>query len=242
MLNSAKSVTIAIAAAATITLVGATGASANATSFHLGSEANRLSQTGSMALSASSAASRIVVNGSVKLECTTTTATGTTNTGLYTWPGGLGGTQVIAQFMPAFSSCTGPLGLSFTYACSNPGGGVTTDLAVTNIPTPFTDTVGVEIVNIKCVKTFTGTGCTVNLSGSLQGTYQNPATPTTNGKLTISTAGQNLTFSGSQCPAIMPNGTAQFGAPVGSGTGLANLDYTIGGGALANQSYVTPTT
>ncbi len=234
MLSNLKRAAAAVATVGAIALMGASSASAG-TQFHVGSEASPIGGSGTMALSATAGASRLVVNGSVKLECTGTTASGTISTGLFA----NSGTRDIGDVIPAFSGCTGPLGLGFTVLCTNPGGGVTTDLAVTSIPTPFTGTVRGEIANIKCVVTLT-TGCSATITGAVQGSYQNPATPATAGKLTVFTAGQTLTVSGSACPAIIPNGTAQYGAPVGGGVGLGNIDYTVGG-AIGSQPFITPT-
>lgn len=236
MFSSMKKAAVAVATVGALALAGASGAQANWSSFHVGSEANRLNQSGSMAIDATAGQSRLVVNGSVKLECNITFGTGQINTGLYT----NGPTVTIGQIVPQFDDCTGPLGLAFDVTCTNPPGGGTTNLSLTNIPTPFAGTASGEITNIYCVVRFVLTGCTAVVTGSVNGSYTNPATPSTPAELTVFSAGQSLTVSGSGCPTIVPNGTAQYGAPVGSGTGLTNIDYEVTG-PIADQPYLTPT-
>lgn len=234
MFGKMKTVAMATVAAGALALTAASGAQANYSQFHVGSEANRLNQTGSMSISASAGASRLVVAGGAQLDCATTTATGSINTGLYA----NSGTRSVGSVLPAFASCVGPLGLDFNVTCTNPSPN-TTSLEVTNIPTPFAGTVAGRIVNINCSVEFPLIGCTALIQGSVNGSYVNPATPSTNGTLTVFATGQSLSVVSSQCPDIIPTGTANYGRPVGA-SGIGDLTYTLGG-AISGQPYFTPT-
>lgn len=230
MFGKMKTVAMAAVAASALALTAASGAQANYSQFHVGSEANRLNQSGSMAISASAGASRLIVAGGAQLDCTTTTAAGSINTGLYA----NSGTRTVGSVTPQFANCVGPLGLDFTVTCAN-----TSSLEVTNIPTPFANTVAGRIVNISCSVEFELIDCTALITGSVNGSYVNPATPSTNATLTVFTAGQSLNVTSSECPDIIPVASASYGAPVGA-SGIGNITYTLGG-AVSGQPFFTPT-
>lgn len=180
--------------------------------------------------SASAGTSRLVVNGSIPLNCTTTGGTTNVTMGVYTFPTTPGSTT------PTFSGCVGPSGFVFTVACA-PG---TASLNLISGPTG--GTTEATLTGISCTITFLALGCSATVSGSVNGSYTNP-TPTpagVAGRITVYTSGQSLTVSGSTCPAaVFPTGPAQFGAPAGSGTGLTNIVYTTAG-STAVQPIVLP--
>lgn len=221
MLKMMKRAVVVAAVAAGLALAGASNASAVNVGV-LGTPVG----SGSMTIDATAGSSRLVVNGSVALNCTDTRANGSINTGSYvtTFPITIGTVQ------PLFSNvgggdCIGPSGFEFGVTCVN-----TSSLQATAAPTG--GTTASQIVGISCVVSFTPLGCSATVSGSVKGSYTNPTagSPATPGRLVVFIAGQALTVSGSTCPpAVLPNGTGQYGAPVGSGTGLANLSYTLTG-------------
>jgi len=229
MLNKLK----VVAAAAAVSGLLALGGASNAQAFNVGTHATPVG-SGTMALAASAGASRLVVGGTLPLNCTTTTGNGTISTGAYpnTYPSGAVGT-----IQPVFSSCTGPSGFAFTVTCS-----AASQLQVTATPPaqPATllTTQG-RITGISCVITFE-LGCTATASGTVPATYTNGNGTTVGGKLTVLVAGQALNVTGSTCPAaVLPNGTAQFGAPgSGSGTALGNLTYNVSG-AISGHPYIS---
>jgi hypothetical protein len=230
MFGKMKTVAMAAVAASALALTAASGAQANYSQFHVGSEANRLNQSGSMAITATSGASRLIVAGGAQLDCATSTAGGSINTGLYA----NSGTRSVGTVAPQFSNCVGPLGLDFTVSCV-----ATSNLEVTSIPTPFANTVAGRIANISCSVEFPLIDCTALITGSVNGSYVNPATPSTNATLTVFTAGQSLNVVSTECPGIIDPGVANYGSPVGA-SGIGNITYTVGG-AISGQPFFTPT-
>jgi len=228
MLNKLK----VVAAAAAVSGLLALGGASSAQAFNVGTHATPVG-SGSMGLTANASASRLVVNGTLPLNCTTTAGVGTINTGAYpnTYP------TTIGTLQPQFSNCTGPSGFAFTVSCVN-----TSQLQVTATPPahPATGaTVAGRITGISCLITFE-LGCTATATGTVPVSYVNPNGSTTGGVLTVLLAGQALTVSGSTCPAaVLPNGSAQFGAPgSGSGTALGNLSYAVAG-AVSGHPYIS---
>jgi hypothetical protein len=218
----------AVAAAAAIAGVVALGGASNASAFNIGTVGTPVG-SGSMAISASAGASRLVVNGALPLNCTTTAAASAGPTPAIVTGGGFTFPRTIVSIQPTFSSCVGPSGFVFTVACVN-----TSSLTVNSLAGSVTSG---RLAGISCTISFTALGCTAVASGSVPGVYTNPTT-TAAGVLTVQTAGQSLTVSGSTCPAaVLPNGTAQFGAPSGAGTGLANLNYTLTGASTGHPFF-----
>ncbi|MFA4929380.1 MAG: hypothetical protein WC558_12760 [Patulibacter sp.] len=209
----------AIAAAATIAGVVALAGASNASALNVGTIGTPVG-TGSMTQTALAGSSRIVINSALPYNCTTTGSTSNINTGVYGLPAAVGTTQL------QFSSCNSVFG-SFVWACTS-----TTSYTFTGAPVGGV-TAG-SYTGISCLITSSAVGCSATLSGSMPVRYTNPSA-TTPGVVTVLTAGQALTLSGSTCPpAILPNGSVQFGAPSGSGTSLANLNYTLTGASTTH--------
>lgn len=220
MFRRMKAVTAAAAVAGIVALAGASNASA----FNVGTLSTPIG-SGSMPIAANAGSSRLVVNNAIALNCTDTRATGNIATGVYpnTFP------QTVGTIQPIFSNvggadCVGPSNFLFGVSCTN-----TANLQVTGLPAggPPAVTPG-RITNISCVVTFTALGCSATVTGTVQGNYRNP-TAAAPGVLTVNTAGQSLNVV-SGCPAaVLPSGTAQYGAPGAGSLGLANLPYTLTG-------------
>lgn len=220
MIRKIKAIAAAAAVAGTIALTGATSASA----LNVGTLTAPVG-TGTMSSTASGGASRVVINGSIAFNCATTSFVASTGTGLYpTLPATIG----TLQFQ--FSSCIGPGGLAFDRVC-------TSFTSFEILTFPVGPAWGGRYSNISCTVSITGIGCAATLSGSVPVQYTNP-TPSTAAVATIPVSGQALTVTGSTCPGVLPNGTAQWGAPTASPLGLANLPLTIGG-APTSQPLLT---
>lgn len=121
-----------------------------------------------------------------------------------------------------FSSCTRPLGISMTFDCTS-----TPQSALVLSGSPVGGVSTGSITGIRCVMTVTLTGCPVVFEGSLPVQYANPGVVNVNGRLTVQVPGQSLGVTSTGCSSMFPIGPYAFGAPVGSGTGLANLSYNL---------------
>ena len=228
MLQKLKVAAVAVVAAGLLGLGGASSAQA----FNVGTHAAPIG-SGSMAVTANAGASRLVINGSLPFSCTTTAGAGVINAGAFpnVYP------QAVGTVQPSFSSCTWALGLAFTVSCAS-----TSNLQVTATSPAHPATLGTvagRITGISCLITFE-LGCTATATGTVPVSYRNGNGSTIGATLTVLIAGQSLVVSGSTCPAaVLPNGTAQFGAPgSGSGTALTNLTYNVGG-AISGHPYIS---
>ena len=213
----------------------ALGCASNAQAFNVGTHATPVG-SGSMPVTANvGSVSRLVVNGTVPLNCTTASMVGATNTGSYvnTYP-----SSAVGTFEPKFSTCTGFLGFRHAFGCVS-----TSQLQVTAtppaLPAATLATTAGRISGINCTITFE-LGCSANLAGTVPVSYINGNGTTVGGKLTVLVAGQSLTVSASTCPAaVLPNGTAQLGAPgSGSGTALGSLTYNVAS-AVSGHPYIS---
>ncbi|MFA4929258.1 MAG: hypothetical protein WC558_12125, partial [Patulibacter sp.] len=85
---------------------------------------------------------------------------------------------------------------------------------------------------VDCTGTFPLLGCSFRLSGTLDVTYVNPsgATPAS---VIARVSAVGLATSAGTCPGTLvpPGAVGRLGAPFGSGTGLTNLTYALGGAA-----------
>lgn len=215
MRNTLKLPLTAAAAACVLAGVTATESAAVTVTNHVGDPVGT-----TRTYSATAGTSRLVVNGSVALNCTNTGGTTSVTMGVYTFPTTPGTTT------PTFSGCVGPLGLTFTVVC--PPGAASLNL----ISGPTGGTTEATLSGISCTVSLPLIGCSATVAGSVNGSYTNPTptpAPGTTGRITVYTAGQSLTVSGSGCPAVIPNGSAQFGAPAGGGLGLTNINYFTAG-------------
>lgn len=186
-----------------IRMVAAATAVAGAMALAGASSASAFTVTNGGAVNATAGTSKLTVNSSVSLTCTTTTASGTINNGTYS----LG--AVVGTITPAFSSCKGPLNTNFTVLCT------AANLQVNSLT--GTGALG-QLNGISCKITFTLLGCSATAAGSVPGEYFNSDT------LTVGLP-QSLTVSGTTCPAgTLPNGTATFTDSSGN-----PLDYTLTG-------------
>jgi hypothetical protein len=219
------------AATAVAGLVGLAGAG-NAHAVKVGTIGTPIG-SGSMAITATAPSSRLVVHGptgSIPINCTNTSATGSINTGAF----GTSYPITIGTIQPIFNNggtppadCIGPSGFLFAVSCVN-----TSQLQVTG-PVAGGVTPG-RIAGIDCTISFTALGCTARATGTVNGRYQNPALPSTPGRLTVLAANQALNVV-SGCPQnIFPSGPATFGGTGGTPTTVTDLVYTLGGGASAN--------
>jgi len=176
--------------AGTVALAGASSASAL--------NAGTLSAPtgpGTLALSGSGGAVRIVVNSAVQINCASSNLTVTLSTGIYTAPAYLGSGRF------AFGSCLGAAGFTANSNCA-----LSTSFNAASVSTG-------SLSGISCVISFPMLGCTANVSGTVPMNYTNPTT-TSAGVVTVPVAGQALAVSGSTCPpAILPNGTGQIVSP-----------------------------
>ena len=220
MLRKMKTMAAAAAIAGVVALAGA----GNASALNVGTIGSPVG-SGTMPSSASAGASRVVLNGTVPVNCTTTTTTSIIGTGVYGVPATIGNTQF------QFTTCTGPSGFVFSLVCSN----------VTSYEFASNPVGGVAIgrySNINCRLTFAPIGCTATLSGTVPVTYANPTTVAP-GVATFQAAGQSLAISASTCPTgIVPNGPAVWGSPVGTGLGVGNLPFTLAG-APTSQPFLS---
>lgn len=217
MLKNLKVVATAVAAAGLMALTGATAA-----------HATNATVTNGGTFHGTAGASRLVVAGGLgPLNCTNSEGYGTAANGTYT--GTTSSPATIGRIVPVFSNCVGPLNLAFTVNCGAPSDDTTTDTMLNLIGAQTGGVTPGSITTISCTVTFTLTGCTAVIQGSVEGTYRNPVAgpPAVNGTLTVHAANQNLAVTSSGCTSIIPIAPASFGAPVGGGTGLTDLTYEL---------------
>lgn len=166
---------------------------------------------------ASGGAARLVITSGagIPINCVSSGISGTFNTGVFTPP------ATVGSAVMTFGACTGPSGLVMTITCNAPTAAV---LRATGLPSG--GTTSMAVTSIGCTLLVTATGCTATLSGSVTGSYTNPAMGA-NGRLKVAASGSSLTISSSQCQTILPNTTTDLGAPVGGTTGLMDLTYVL---------------
>lgn len=208
-----------------VAATAAAAAAAMATSGAAAAHATSVTVTNGGTFDATAGAMRYVITGGLgPLNCTNSRAYTTVSAGTYT------GTTLtpaaIGALVPAFSNCVGPLNLAFIWNCGDPSdhANATTMLNVTG--TPSSGATPISLTGISCTITMTLTGCQAVIMGSVEGKYRNPS-GSTNGTLTVETAGQSLNVVSSGCTSIIPLGSVQLGAPVGGGTGLGSLTFEL---------------
>jgi hypothetical protein len=138
-----------------------------------------------------------LVNTSKVLNCTTSSATATLAGG---------STTVTSNLQPAFGGpCTATGGIGIGVTCLATG-----RLVVTG-PTASGSTPG-RLSGIDCTVTVTGSTCSVNVRGSVDGSYANPTSST----LTVSNTVQSLAATGSTngrgstCASLPNDANARF--------------------------------
>jgi hypothetical protein len=166
-----------------------------------------------------SGVSTLLTDGSVTLNCTTSSATATVTTPA---PGGLTvSTNALISFGGGGGSCR-TAGIPFTVVCDGRASITVSGLTVGGV-TPG------RITGIRCVVSIPSVPCSATVTGSVNGRFTNgspsrltvDAPAFTSGRVT----NQALAITGSTCGALLPNNSA--GNVWFSGPSLAAVDYIL---------------
>jgi hypothetical protein len=207
---------------ATIALTGLMASSASAANWHT---------NGDKAFSSTNAGiSRLLIHHAgttIKLECPTSSGTGTLNgptSATLPWVSAATVTPVFG----AAGNCSVNNVMGYTVACSSAelransyAGGDTLGTADGGVTTG-------AITGVDCRLSAGPTQCST-ITGSVTGTYTNPSPLASgSGRLTIPVTGQSLTVSkiGAGC-ATVPHGVGTFGTALGAG--ITDTTYTVHG-------------